>query len=289
MKIVKKAYGKLNLGLDVTGKRDDGYHLVRMIMQTVDIYDDLVFEDNESGQIELFANSPQIPTDERNLIWKVAALLKEKYSPDRGVKITLTKRIPVAAGMAGGSADAAAAFHGLNDLWNLGLTRAQMCEMAVKLGADIPYCIMGGTMLSEGIGEILTPLKDMPECSIVVAKPAIGVSTAWVYNELDSRESVEHPDIDGVKEAIENGDLGRMCALIGNVLETVTKEKHSVIGDIERILEDEGAVRAFMTGSGPTVFGIFDDDTKAAKAVEAVKKSGLAPELFLTKPVDPKM
>lgn len=287
MKQSRKAYGKINLGLDVTGKRADGYHIVRMIMQNVDIYDTLTFEDNETGEIVLTASSESIPTDDSNLICKVAKQLKEKFNVDKGINIHLEKRIPVAAGMAGGSTDGAAAYLALNDIWGLGQSKEELCRLAVSLGADIPYCIMGGTMVAEGIGEELTAIADMPECLIVVAKPAIGVSTGWVYTELDSKPIEKHPDIDGIRSAIENGDLKGMCALIDNVLEHVTASKYEEIGKIEKLLEDNGAIRAFMTGSGPTVFGIFEDEDKAREAYKAVEESGLAPELFLTKPINP--
>ena len=287
MEITRKAYAKINLGLDVIGKRDDGYHLVRMIMQNVDLFDTLTFKDNDTGQVKLRASSESIPTDESNLICKVARQLQKEFGVKKGADIHLEKRIPVAAGMAGGSTDGAAAYMALNELWNLRLSKEQLCKLAVKLGADIPYCIVGGTALSEGIGEVLTPLKDMPECCIVIAKPAIAVSTGWVYTELDSREIKDHPDIDGIRNALESGDIRGMCDLIGNVLEDVTTSRYSIITDIEKILEDNGAIRAFMTGSGPTVFAIYDDNEKAKKGYEAVKNSGLAPELFLSKPINP--
>lgn len=271
MKQSRKAYGKINLGLDVTGKRADGYHIVRMIMQNVDIYDTLTFEDNETGEIVLTASSESIPTDDSNLICKVAKQLKEKFNVDKGIKIHLEKRIPVAAGMAGGSTDGAATYLALNDIWGLGQSKEELCKLAVSLGADIPYCIMGGTMVAEGIGEELTAIADMPECLIVVAKPAIGVSTGWVYTELDSKPIEKHPDIDGIRSAIENGDLKGMCALIDNVLEHVTASKYEEIGKIEKLLEDNGAIRAFMTGSGPTVFGIFEDEDRLELLIKQLK------------------
>lgn len=286
--ITRKAYAKINLGLDVTGRRDDGYHIVRMIMQNVDIYDTLTFEKNDLGKIRLTANKDTIPTDEHNLIYKVCALLMEKYGIKEGVDVHLEKRIPVAAGMAGGSTDGAAAFYGMKELFYLPITKEEMCEMAVKLGADIPYCIMGGTMLSEGIGEVLTALPDMPDCYILVGKPAIDVSTGWVYTELDSKEIESHPDIDGMCDAIKAGDLKGVCDRLSNVLEPVTKSKYDVIGKIEALMEDGGAVRSIMTGSGPTVFGIFDDEAKLKQAYDKVKESGYCPELFMSKPVNPK-
>lgn len=287
MEITKKAYAKINLGLDVLGKRDDGYHLVKMIMQNVDIYDTLTFRRTTEGKITLKANDDTIPVDDSNLICKVAKQLQEKYGVTYGAEIELVKRIPVAAGMAGGSTDGAAAYRALNDLWELGLSDKELCELAVKLGADIPYCIVGGTALSEGIGEVLTPIDGKAKYHLVVAKPDIMVSTGWVYTELDSTEITRHPDIDAVKAAISEGDVKRMCDEIHNVLEPVTTAKYRVIKDIEKILEDNGAVKAFMTGSGPTVFAVFDNENTAKKGFEAVKKSGLAPQLFLTKPIDP--
>ena len=288
MKITRKAYAKINLGLDVIGKRDDGYHIVKMIMQNVDIYDTLSFEDTQDPGVVLSSHDESVPTDDSNLICKVAHQLKEKYDVAKGVRIELEKRIPVAAGMAGGSTDAAAAYLALNELWGLGLSGEELCGLAVKLGADIPYCIVGGTALSEGIGEVLTPFENNADYRLVVAKPDISVSTGWVYTELDSHEIADHPDIDGVKRAIEEGDVHGMCRLIGNVLEPVTVSRYPVITDIERLLEENGAVRAFMTGSGPTVFAVYDDEVKAAEGFEAVKESGLARQFFLTGPIDPR-
>jgi 4-diphosphocytidyl-2-C-methyl-D-erythritol kinase len=259
-----------------------------MIIQNGDIYDTLTFEKNDLGKIRLTANKDTIPTDEHNLIYKVCALLMEKYDIKEGVDVHLEKRIPVAAGMAGGSTDGAAAFYGMKELFDLPITKEEMCEMAVKLGADIPYCIMGGTMLSEGIGEVLTALPDMPDCYILVGKPDINVSTGWVYTELDSKEIEFHPDIDGMCDAIGSGDLGGVCQRLSNVLEPVTKSKYDIIGKIEALMEDGGAVRSIMTGSGPTVFGIFDDKAKLKQAYDKVKESGYCPELFMSKPVNPK-
>ncbi|WP_026651538.1 4-(cytidine 5'-diphospho)-2-C-methyl-D-erythritol kinase [Butyrivibrio proteoclasticus] len=285
--IEKRAYAKINLGLDVTGKREDGYHIVKMIMQNVDLYDTLTFEANDTGEITLKASSPSIPTDDSNLICKVARQLAEKYGVTKGVDITLEKRIPVAAGMAGGSTDGAAAYKALNELWGLNLTTKDMCELAVKLGADIPYCIIGGTMLAEGIGEELTSIKEMPSCHILIAKPPIDVSTGWVYKELDSKDIENHPDIDGVKRAIEDGNLYDMCDKIDNVLERVTAPRYEEIGKLESIMEENGAIRAFMTGSGPTVFGIYDDEKKAKEGYEAVVNSGITKEVFLSAPITP--
>jgi 4-diphosphocytidyl-2-C-methyl-D-erythritol kinase len=289
MEITRKAYAKINLGLDVTGKRQDGYHLVRMIMQNIDLYDTLTFRENSTGEIKLTASSDKIPTDGRNLICKVAQQLKDRYGVSAGVDIHLEKRIPAAAGMAGGSTDGAATYHALNELWNLGLDVEELCRLGVELGADIPYCIKGGTALAEGIGEELTTLKDSALFPLVIAKPAIDVSTGWVYTELDNCTNVDHPDIDGIRRAVESGDIQGMCDRIGNVLEDVTTSRYPVIKDIEKILLDAGAVGAFMTGSGPTVFGVFKEESKAKEGYQAVKESGLAPELFLSKPINPNL
>ena len=266
---------------------ETNYLNVKMIMQNVDLYDTLTFEDNDSGEIVLTASTDKIETDERNLICKVARQLKDKFNVKQGVTMHLVKRIPVAAGMAGGSTDGAATYLALNELWGLNLSKKELCELAVSLGADIPYCIIGGTALAEGIGEELTAISDMPTCHLVIAKPAIDVSTGWVYKELDSREGIKHPDIDGIKAAIEEGNLNKMCALIGNVLEEVTASKYKEVGQLEEILRKEGAVGAFMTGSGPTVFGVFDKKDAAEAGYRAVVESKLAPETFLSAPINP--
>ena len=285
--ITRKAYAKINLGLDVIGRRDDGYHLVRMIMQTIDLYDELSFEKTGDGSITIITSNPRIPTGKSNLIWKVADQLKQEYGCNDGVMIELKKRIPMAAGMAGGSTDAAATYLALNELWNLDLSTERLCELAVRLGADIPYCICGGTALSEGIGEELTFLKDMPSCHIVIAKPALDVSTAWAYTTLDSAPIKDHPDIDGMKNAIDKRDLQGITSRLGNVLEPVTAGRYPIIDDIRQVLLDNGALGARMSGSGPTVFGIFEnkDLVHAQHAVDELRRRGITPELFITRPV----
>ncbi len=294
MAITRNAYAKINLGLDVIGLDEKRYHLVRMIMQNISLHDVLTFEKTSDGQItlELDENSSpmafgNVPLDEHNLIWKVCNLLRHKYGISQGVHILLEKNIPAAAGMAGGSTDAAAAFLGMNELFDLGISTQELCEMATPLGADIPYCIVGGTALAEGIGEVLTVLPDMPDCHIVVAKPPIGVSTKWVYTELDSHEIMEHPDIDGIQKAIADRSLCGIVEHMGNVLEPVTAVAHPEIGTLEKIMKDHGALRSMMSGSGPTVFGIFDDEATAQSCYEDIAESGLAPECYLTHPIHP--
>lgn len=285
--IKRKAYAKINLGLDVLGKREDGYHLVKMIMQSIDLHDELAFSIRDDEKIVIKTNNPKIPADNRNLIWKVANQLKEKYGIKQGVLIELTKNIPMAAGMAGGSTDGAATYHALNELWNLGMDTKTMCELGVKLGADIPYCICGGTALSEGIGEELTALKDMPGCHIVIAKPKLDVSTAWAYTTLDASPIENHPDIDGIVTALENSDLKGITDRLGNVLEPITAGKYPVIEEIRQVLLANGAMGARMSGSGPTVFGIYENRNLAGAehAVNELRSRGIAPDLFICKPI----
>ncbi len=281
-KIVINAMAKINLGLDVLRRRENGYHDVKMIMQTVNICDTLEFVKREDEQIIIKTNKRNLPTDENNLIYKAVKLLSEKCNITQGVEITLTKRIPIAAGMAGGSTDAAAALEGINKLFELGLAKDELKELGVKIGADVPYCIEGGTALSEGIGEVLSPLPAAPDCFVVVAKPGIGVSTKYVYENLHANELKHHPDIDGMAEAIRKGDLEGICKRMENVLETVTEKKYPVIAEIKRLLKDAGALNALMSGSGPTVFGIFTDGGKAEEALRILEKSGLANQSFVT-------
>ncbi len=280
--IIKKAYAKVNLGLDVIRRREDGYHEVRMIMQTVDICDVLTFTRQERPGIVVTTDKEELPGDESNLIYKAARLVTETYSVREGIKIELQKRIPMAAGMAGGSTDAAAVFHGMNEMFELGMDEDDMCALGVKIGADIPYCIKGGTALAEGIGEILTKLPDAPACVVLVAKPDIDVSTKYVYENLHAESLEYHPDIDGMRAAIEEGDLRGMTERMGNVLETVTVNAYPVIREIKEVMKKSGAWNALMSGSGPTVFGIFGEEEKARKAYNEIAQANLAGQLFLT-------
>ena len=298
--IKRKAYAKINLSLDVLRRREDGYHDVKMVMQTVDISDDLTFEKisiNEPLDNDIHCDRNikldvlNVPTNadlgpvEDNLIYKTAKMIMDKYDVKSGVKITLDKHIPVAAGMAGGSTDAAAVFHGLNELFDLNMTCEDMCKMGVKIGADVPYCIMGGTSLSEGIGEVLTPIEAPPECTLLIAKPDIAVSTKYVYENLHANELKYHPDVDGMIKAIKDKDIVKMSGLLGNVLETVTTDKYPIIRQIKQVMIDMGALNSLMSGSGPTVFGIFkkDDELKAHEALEKIKEMDLSNEVFVTK------
>ena len=280
--ITKKAYAKVNLGLDVIRRREDGYHEVRMIMQTVGICDVLTFTRQERPGIVVTTDKEELPGDESNLIYKAARLVTETCSVREGIKIELQKRIPMAAGMAGGSTDAAAVFHGMNEMFGLGMDEDEMCALGVKIGADIPYCVRGGTALAEGFGEILTKLPDAPACVVLVAKPDIDVSTKYVYENLHAESLEYHPDIDGMRAAIEEGDLRGMAERMGNVLETVTVNAYPVIREIKEVMKKSGAWNALMSGSGPTVFGIFGEEEKARKAYNEIAQANLAGQLFLT-------
>lgn len=319
--ISKKAYAKVNLSLDIVGRREDGYHLVRMVMQSLDIADDLVFERLDTPKIEVLLNGNvgdgsemnseatsgdknlgRVPLDEDNLIYKVARLMLEQHvwkrQPDAGVRITLTKNIPIAAGMAGGSSDAAATFRGINELFEVGLLDKDLMDMGVTLGADIPYCIMGGTALSEGIGEDLTRLPDLPDCYFLVAKPPISVSTGEAYGGYDrliseleeteegsARRRVKSPDVDGQVDAIYSGDLQGVADRFLNVLEYVTAENHPEIKELERIMLEGGAINSMMSGSGPTVFGIYDSLEAAEASYRKIVDEKKANQVFITKAV----
>lgn len=281
-KTTQRAYAKINIGLDVLRRRADGYHEVKMIMQTVDIYDELVLERRKQPGIELRMDNSELPSGGDNLICRAADLLFREKKITEGVNISLTKRIPIAAGMAGGSADAAAALRGLNELFDMGYSLKELQALGVGLGADIPYCLAGGTMLSEGIGEILTPLPAPPAAHLVIAKPDINVSTAFVYGNLHADRLAWHPDIDGMIVALQKGDLDGITDRLGNVLETVTVKAHPVIEQIKELLRKQGAENALMSGSGPTVFGIFKEKETAARAAEAVERGRLAKQIFVT-------
>lgn len=281
--IILKAYAKINLGLDVIRKREDGYHQVRMIMQAVDLCDELSFRRTVEPGIMITADIRGIPRDGSNLIHKAAKLLMDEFAVSGGVSIHLKKVIPVAAGMAGGSTDAAAAFQAVNEIFGLGLSKEALMERAVTIGADLPYCIMGGTALSEGIGEILTPLPAPPDCFLVIAKPDIFVSTKYVYENLHVEGLKKHPNIDGLLEGLGEKDIVKIAAHMDNVLETVTVKRYPVIEKIKDEMKKKGALNALMSGSGPTVFGIFQSADGAKEACDQLRRSDLAKQVFLSK------
>lgn len=282
--IQMKAYGKVNLGLDVLRRREDGYHEVRMIMQTVQLYDKITMEERHREGIELETNLPFLPVNENNIAYRAARMLMEEFHIPGGLNIKIEKHIPVAAGMAGGSTDGAAVLYGVNQIYQLGLTKRQLMERGVRLGADVPYCIMRGTVLSEGIGEILTPVASMPDCHILVAKPPISVSTKYVYEHLKLDLVKRRPDIDGMIEALEAGNLKGVADSMENVLETVTIPEHPEIEAIKDVMRSGGALNAMMSGSGPTVFGIFDDEEKGMWTRDILRNGTLAKQVYLVKP-----
>ena len=277
-----RALAKINLGLDVIKKREDGYHEVRMIMQTINMYDQLEIDIKEEPGISITTNLPFIPTNENNLVYKAAKLLMDEFHIEKGITVELQKFIPVAAGMAGGSSDAAATMIGMNRLFGLGLTVRQLMERSVSIGADVPYCLLRGTALAEGIGEKLRPLPPCPNCYVLIGKPSISVSTKFVYEKLDAGNIEEHPDIDRILEGLQWHNLNKISENMGNVLESVTIPAYPIIEEIKNHMKEHGAVNAMMSGSGPTVFGLFDDKMVAERACEALRESHLARTVFLT-------
>ena len=282
--IQMKAFAKVNLGLDVIRRREDGYHEVKMIMQTLRLFDRVTLEKCDQDGITLETNLPFLPVNEQNIAYRAAKMLMDEFQIQGGLHIKIDKQIPVAAGMAGGSTDGAAVLYGLNKIYSLGLTKQQLMERGVRLGADVPYCIMRGTVLSEGIGEVLTPISPMPECFILVAKPPISVSTKHVYQNLKLDQIEKHPDIDGMIEALKEQNLEGIASRMENVLETVTGPEHPEIAQIKDQMMEAGALNAMMSGSGPTVFGIFNDKEQGLKAKEYVREKGLARQIYLVSP-----
>lgn len=285
-KIELKAYGKINLGLDVIRKREDSYHDLDMIMQTVGVYDDVIIAkehwDGSASQIEVTTDAQVLPNDKGNLAFMAAKVLMDKFDIKEKVKIHIHKRIPIAGGMAGGSSDCAATLRGINNMFHLKLSDKELQHIGVKLGADVPYCIVGGTARAQGIGEILTKLTPPPQCQIIIAKPDIFVSTKFVYSHIRPDEIENHPDIEGMIMALEHGDLELLSQKIANVMEDVTIPKHGEIADIKKIMKDNGALNAMMSGSGPTVFGLYDDNTKAEQSMQQLRKCDFISQLYLT-------
>ena len=290
----KRAYAKINLGLDVLGRFPNGYHEVKMVMQTVDIWDELTFEKIPREQLPpeqaamgvwLTTDAGELPVDQDNLICRAVKLMWETYGFDGGIRINLKKNIPIAAGMAGGSTDAAATLKGVNELFQLGASEERLMELGVRIGADVPYCVMGGTALAEGIGEKLTRLSAAPQCVLLVVKPDLNVSTKDVYTALDALPDYAHPDIDGMVEAIQNGNLNGVISRLGNVLEPVTVEQCPAVAEIRKLMDTHGAKGSLMSGSGPTVFGIFDDIETAERAKEMIcgDKACMVKQSFVTR------
>lgn len=282
-KLQLKAYGKINLGLDVIRKRPDGYHDLDMIMQMVDVYDDVIIEKKAGEEIVVKADAAVLSNGKDNLAYMAAKMLFDEFGIKSGVEITIHKRIPIAGGMAGGSSDCATTLIGINEMFNLGLSKQQLMERGVKLGADVPYCVLGGTAIARGIGEVLTPLPTPPQCHVIIAKPPISVSTAYVYGRIRPDEITKRPDIEQMTLAIKEQDLNKLSDLLYNVMEEVTVSEYPVIEKLKSIMLENGALNSIMSGSGPTVFGLFDDRKKAQAAMKALDSKELTEQLYLTK------
>lgn len=281
-----KAYAKINIALDAIGKREDNYHLLRMIMQTVDLYDVIDIEKSNDSSISISCNKHYVPTDERNLAYKAAVLFRENFNIEDGIKISIKKNIPVAAGMAGGSTNAAAVLVIMNKLFNVNASLEELKELGLKIGADVPYCIEGGTALCEGIGEVITPLKPFENKILVVLKPNFGVSTKEVYTNLDINKIRKHVNIEELIEAMENDDLNYVAKNMKNVLENVTLKKHSILKVIKEDMRRSGALGAMMSGSGPTVFAFFDDMLTAQRAFEFLKGKYKYADVYITRTIN---
>jgi 4-diphosphocytidyl-2-C-methyl-D-erythritol kinase len=281
-KLELKALGKVNLGLDILGKKENGYHEVRMVMQTVYLYDRVILERNRTPGITIETNLKFLPVNENNIAYKAADLIRKEFGISEGIKIILDKHIPVAAGMAGGSANAAAVLFGMNRMYGLGLSEEELKIRGVGLGADVPYCIMRGTVLAEGIGEKLTPLPPIPKCYVLIAKPPLSASTETVYEKYDALEEINHPDIDGIIRGLVRADIRQAAASMGNVLEQVMLKEYPIIGRVKQTMLDFGAMGALMSGSGPTVFGLFDSRSAAKAAAKKIKSRGLTKQAYVT-------
>lgn len=268
-----KSRAKINLSIDVLGKREDGYHLVEMIMQTIDLYDIIKIEELETEEIIIKSNTSDIPLNENNIVYKAAELIRDNFNIKRGIEIFIEKNIPIAAGMAGGSSNAAAILVGLNKLWNLNLSEKELKELGFKLGADVPFCIEGKAALAEGVGEELTYIKGLPDdISILVCKPELFVSTKEVYGGLDLKNIKNRPDNQYLIKCLENNEIELLSKNMVNVLETVTSKKHTEISDIEKIMNENKALGSMMSGSGPTVFGLYKNEEDALKGKKELLK-----------------
>lgn len=280
--IILNARAKINIALDVLGKRDDGYHKLKMIMQTTALHDTLLIKKSENSGITLKTSSAKIPSDENNLVYKAAAYLKDAYSIKDGISIKLTKNIPAAAGLAGGSADCAAALIGIRDLFHLSVSNNDLEKAALSLGADVPYCLNGGTALAEGIGEKLTPLKPFPPTYVLLAKPDADISTAAVFKAFDISKVKTFPDIEKIIYGIEHSSIKDICNGMGNVLESVTIPLCPIIEDIKQTMLESNASGALMSGSGPTVFGLFTSKDACLQASNKIKNKFGIHECFPT-------
>lgn len=278
-----KAYAKINISLDIVGKREsDGYHLLKMIMQNIDLYDEISIE-KQKKDITISCNKSYVPTDSRNLAYKAASLFKETYNIEDGVHIDIVKNIPVSAGLAGGSTDAAAVLKLMNKIFKVNASNEELMELGLKLGADIPYCINGGTALCEGIGEKITALPPFKNKILVLVKPSFGVSTKEVYKAFNLDRVRVHPKTENLIKAMEQDDLYYVANNMKNLLENVTLRKHNILIKIKEEMNRYGAVGSMMSGSGPSVFAFFDDMLKAQRCYEKMKENNR--EVFLTRTI----
>lgn len=280
MEIIEKAPAKINLGLDVLHKREDGYHELEMVMSSVDLADRLTFEKLPEDQIIIETNKAFLPVDKRNNVYQAAAILKERYSISEGIKITIEKQIPVAAGLGGGSSDCAAALRGMNRLWNLDLSFAELVEMGLEVGTDVPYCLYGTTSFIQGKGEIVRPLIPMPQCWVILVKPRVSVSTRKIFQQVELKD-LPHPDMRALSQAILSEDYDEMIRQMGNSLEATTIPKYPVVQQIKDRMMQYGADIALMTGSGPTVFALCRQHSRAQRIYNALK--GFCDEVYLVR------
>jgi 4-diphosphocytidyl-2-C-methyl-D-erythritol kinase len=291
LKISREAPAKINLSLDITGRRQDGYHLVRMIMQTVSLFDVIEIENvennskKEPGDIILHCDDPKVPTDDRNLCVRAARLMQRTYAIKDGFIINLEKHIPSSAGLAGGSTDAATVMLMIRDLLRPGITDEDLRAAVVSLGADIPYCIMKGTALSEGIGEILTPLRPIKRTNVILIKPDVDISTQTAYGNFDTASYIEHPDTEALLDALYKDDMDMFSEHMGNVLEYVSAGEYPIIYELKKELRERGAFASMMSGSGSTVFGLYRDEEKASEAYDFFKEKYSGFQIFLTETV----
>lgn len=279
-----RAYAKINLSLDVVGKRNDGYHLLKSVMQTVSLYDDVTVSKTDGNSICVTTNLPYLATDRRNIAYLAAEFFREKLGIRDGIEITIKKNIPMGAGLAGGSADAAAVLRALNDIYNFPLNKAELLETSLKCGADVPFCISGGTCLAEGLGEILTPLPSLPDCFILIIKPKMSISTKSAFSDFDKTESKMHPQTDEIIKNLHDGDLHEISVRLYNVLEHAVSPYYKELNKYKGIMLGCGALGSVMTGSGSAVFGIFSDREKAEKAHR--KFSRMKINSYLTVPLN---
>lgn len=278
-----KAYAKVNISLDIVGKREeDGYHLLRMIMQNIDLYDEIDIEKQQSG-ITITCNKSYVPVDERNLAYKAAKIFKEAYDISEGVKINIKKNIPVSAGLAGGSTDAAAVLKVMNKIFSINVSDEELMKLGLKLGADIPYCINGGTALCEGIGEKITQLPAFKDKILVLVKPSFGVSTKEVYKGFDLNRVRSHPRTEELIKNISDDNLFLVAKNMKNLLENVTLKKHKILIKLKEDMNKTGAIGSMMSGSGPTVFAFFDDMLKAQKCYDIMKAN--YKEVYITRTI----